>query len=213
MSSGDPPPNGSGIITRTVGGFLDDLARSMAAAVTRRDATRMLVGAVIGSMVPAARAWGLAQNYPCKEGSFNCSCPNPYKGNYRLCCPGDRRCQCITLAAVCVPDPCPGPTCGAHHCCLADEVCADAKSGTCCKTGEDVCTIIPEFSTDAVSRGRCCPPTKPCASSSKAAACCNPGQGVTDLGDCCDKGQVCGAQCCGAGLKCDKGRCVRKDLH
>ena len=157
----------------------------MALAMTRREAARVLAGALVGAALPGARLFASPQNYPCKEGRFECSCPNPYKGNYRQCCPSDEKCQCHPRAAVCIAAICPGGVlCGSHYCCLAGEVCADPKSGTCCAEGASSCTTTPEFSTDAVPRGRCCAPGEVCKSTRKASACCRPGQSLTADGGC-----------------------------
>jgi hypothetical protein len=197
--------------------LLDDLARSLSRPMPRRQAMRVLAGALVGAALPA-RALGAARVTKCRNpGDLlcqKCKSPSglPYGG---ICCTGPDatkywKCEC-TPYNTCVRIGCTGQECG-NTCCKDTEYCADSSNSLCCTKGKQpcgkTCCDSNEVCADA-SRSLCCPSGKfRCAAyGSKAggagqATCCYPPEREYCTTDeqhavCCERpSSLCDGKCC-----------------
>ena len=149
--------------------LIDDISRAIASPVSRRQAFKMVSGAVAGAVLAslglgrAARALGApaTTNPPCPDHEVRCG-GRCYPPGYTCCgkavCDGFHKC-CT------------------DHCCARNQTCCGAG---CCSPGSTCCgnkTCCPVGS--ACCNGRCCAPR---------AICCG--------GACCPKGYLCcGGKC------------------
>jgi hypothetical protein len=193
--------------------FLDDLARAMALAVNRRDAIRVLFGAVAGAALFRARFAEAQTVCPTPDGKhqeFHCFCLNVNDKFFHRCCPYDYFCQCSKTGAGCAPS-CPSGIVCKHTCCAADERCADPGKGLCCKQDETACSPIEGLPGEEKTGGLCCAKGEHCASGLNISHCCGPDQTAQGSSCLCPAGQqICGKNCCAKGLQCDGQKCCAR---
>ena len=211
--------------------YLDELARTLATAMPRRRAVRLLGGALIGVAFPAGAARAARATHDCpSQNAFLCQCPNKDLF-FKVCCPNktatdEYKCECFADRAQCthISKPC-DETCG-KKCCDETQYCASPNRSLCCKKAERVCIVLP---TPGSGRGggaaKCCPPSRPtCCANDKRASCCDPNDSCCAGACCppdktcqngvckCPKGtKLCGRECCKGPEKCCGKKCCQKD--
>jgi hypothetical protein len=146
--------------------LIDDISRVIASPVSRREAFRLVSGAVGGAVLAslglarAARALGAqattnSPNSPCPNHGVLCG-GKCYPKDYRCCgtlvCNGDQICcsntHCCDDAQTCCGTT-PGSTCCNNTCCPPHQACCNGKcctspgaiccGGTCCSEGNLCC--------------------------------------------------------------------------
>jgi hypothetical protein len=176
--------------------LLDDISRITASPISRREAFKLVGGAVGGALLAylgvgrASRGLGAPaggaqapQIIPrCPRGEFRCGATCCRNG--LACCNG----KCCTSGQTCCNDTC----CPRGQCC---------NGRTCCPSGQ------------RCINGRCCPSAQSCNGflGIFGVICCASGQTCCD-GRCCPSGQCCnhGERCCPTGYVCCGGaRCVK----
>jgi hypothetical protein len=192
--------------------LLDDISRITASSISRREAFKLVGGAVGGALLAylgvgrASRGLGAPAPDRCPRSRpvpCNGECyPPGYTCCGRTVCDGDDNCCtdhcCEKTRACCGSTCCPsGQTCISGKCCPSAQSC----SGTCCPSGH---TCV---------NGKCCPSAQVCGGflGFFGRMCCTSGQTCIN-GNCCPSAQVCssGRQCCPSGQVCCGNRCVNR---
>ncbi|MDX6513040.1 MAG: hypothetical protein QOE36_2544 [Gaiellaceae bacterium] len=184
------------------GDRFDDLARALAAPVSRRRALRIAGVALLGVSVGGARpgpARARTRLTCANQGDTACRfpvasldgcCYTSSHGGGRKCCDGNTASLCLDNAEICCFDPrsdnlsfCPPsqPKCcyesGGVHCCPTDSTCCATSASHCCAP-PFLCTKngCAECSTGENKCGKkCCGSNQYCASSLYGGLCCRKG--------------------------------------
>jgi len=159
--------------------LIDDISRIVASPVSRRQAIR-LVGGALGGAVLASLGLGTASRplsaaQRCTHGQKSCG-GKCYRSDYTCCagtlgCPEGQKCCVSTCCAQ-------NQTCCNGTCCAQNQPCCN---GTCCTRGQTCCN------------GICCAAGQ-CAGMGSRAVCCPVGQevcGTETIPTCCAPGYVC----------------------
>jgi len=161
--------------------LFDDISRTIASPIPRRQAFRLIGGALGGAVVTAlglgwaSRAWGApgggqsvpADSSACRKGQTLCGSGRP-----AVCCSSGQAC-------------CGSATVG-YTCCFSGQGCCTDTSKPYCMPAKSTCC-----------KGASCSSTQTCCNGK----CCNNGAHQT----CC--GAPGSPVCCSAGRTCCKGRC------
>jgi hypothetical protein len=169
--------------------LFDDLARIMASPLPRRQAFKLLGGALatafLGSlgMRPAAGA-----AVTCPKGESKC-------GTGGLCCPTGLCCDspgegckpfCLTKGETC---------CGMKAC---------TSSQTCCKTGRQPFCATKGYTCCGNTS---CSPGQPCCPGCSSPFCADRGRTCCGMKSCAPGEVCCNGVCCAQGETCKNGRC------
>jgi len=196
--------------------LFDDIARIIASPVSRRQAVRLVSGAIGGAVLTSlglARPFqaGAAAAVTCPTGSSPCT-----NGTKSACCVNDAQKCCNDVGAYCCTS---SQTCCRGKCCTSGAICCRGK---CCKAGPDhshpcVGAVCPSgLAKDAAIAGgvgggtaatvAALASSKGCPSgqSKCGSTCCPNSQTCCGGKNCCTPGTICcpgGGQalCCGAG--------------
>ncbi|HEU5013887.1 MAG TPA: hypothetical protein VFT66_15310 [Roseiflexaceae bacterium] len=192
---------------------LDNLARSMASGLSRRQSLKLLGMGLAGGLLGlfGRRATSAQPALADTTGSQTvylpmiaaAPCTTPSTCGERQYCSADEKCICIRTPEGDIRCGQIPSTCNVQRCNSSAD-CANLGSGYFCDTPDSGCC-------DDQSQGYCiapcgastptCPPAQVCGS-----ACCNAGESCIN-GACCPASSVCGSACCNAGESCVGGAC------
>ncbi len=184
---------------------LDDLARSLAKPMPRRQAVRVLgvalvSAAVPGSLRPSAASAG-------RRGSAECppkpTCPRESDPKLTKFCGvvniGNDKCVKYRYRCCGEADSC----CDAGCCPPCNECMGEGEDAKCRpKTGVQACTAYDPGSKK--SEVKCCPPSECCFDNGPF------GKGQLKVA-CCPRERCCGGECCGPKQTCVNGKCKCDD--
>jgi len=192
--------------------LLDDISRITASSISRREAFKLVGGAVGGALLAylgvgrASRGLGAQDPNRCPHNRPVPCNGNCYPSGYSCCgrtvCNTGQTCingRCCPSAQVCNGTCCPSDQrCISGNCCPSARIC----SGTCCTSGQ---TCID---------GKCCPSAQSCNGvfGIFGRTCCPSGQTCCNGRQCCPSGQCCDNRtCCPPDEACCHDRCVRRN--
>lgn len=158
-----------------MGALFDDVSRIIASSMPRRQAFRLIGGAVGGALAASlglgsgARAWGMqAGSAPCGVGTFACGNDLCCTLELQTCCGRSQSAKCCPKTSTCCigsgtnTSCCAvGETCCNGICCssAAPSCCGTAAKPVCCAKGEiccnqKCCTVGPSKS-DPCYKAKC----------------------------------------------------------
>jgi hypothetical protein len=154
-----------------MGVLMDDISRVIASPVSRRQAFKMVSGAVGGALL-ASLGLGRATRMLAADGAGDHRCPRFWVSCHGKCYPPGYRC---CGRSVCDRD---------QICCSNDHCCDDAK--TCCGSG-----CCNRHST-CCGHNTCCQKDVACCNGK----CCSSPRAICCGGQCCPEGHLCCAGRC-----------------
>ncbi len=171
----------AGVVKRRseMSALLDDIARITASSISRREAFRLVGGAVGGALLAslglgrASRGWGAPAGGA--QGNPEVACPQKTCNDHGTYC-------CASYQ-----------TCCHGHCCTTEQTCTN---NVCCPSGQTGCGGRCCASSRCCNGTTCCPSNQRCSNN----VCCPTGLTGCGTTRCCLPGQVCcGSKCCSHG--------------
>jgi hypothetical protein len=209
-----------------VGEVFDDISRIVASQIPRRQALKMIAGALVGSIfhLPSPRRANVEKS--CQKTTCDDKLSSPCSGSDPPCCclPGTFCClgkdkifnyccdlkteDCINGRCVpkcpegksrCGDDCCARMNCIDNRCCHSLLVCTKDGKPTCCTSG--VCINKGKKDEQCCERRKICGPAK----DKYQGVCCQPDEKCVD-NTCvkCDPKELCDQECCNPGETCIK---------
>ena len=168
--------------------LLDDISRITASSISRREAFKLVGGAVGGALLASLGLGRASRGLGVPAGGAQAP-------EFIKCPSGEFRC-----GATCCKN---GLTCCNGKCCASGQTCC----GTTCCDRRQCCREICCTSGERCIDGRCCPSAQACFG-----RCCPSGQTCCNAFLCCPSGQCCnhGQRCCPPSEACCNNRCVKR---